>query len=172
MVRSFCGNKALGNLHKIHWHKNTDGCASNCETPLSNTHPQAIDVHITPIDNTSTNQHHYDLQCFKNGHPIQFCGSGTLAAAHALKAAGVNIKPLIFTQHGRTLHILQNKEQLGFKTPAPTIKTETNTTLWARIVGQLTVEVSVVGDVQGYAIVELSCATQVKTARIDFDYYR
>ena len=158
MIRSFCSTNALGNLHKIHWHKNPNAEAINSAPPSS--HSNAIDVHITQVDKT-----HYDLQCFKNTKAITFCGSGTLAAAHAVKQSGLQA-PIVFTQHARTLHIYQQNGLLGFKTRAAKLHPGSHQTLWEKIIGQPIKAINCVGKKNGYAIVELRHPHSVEEAKI------
>ncbi len=109
---------------------------------------------------------HYSADFFQNGHTIQRCGSGYLAAAHivfeSVSADAVSLR----TPNGLVL-LHRHKDQLSFKMSVLQYQPEACIKRWKTLLNKLIKNAVLVGGENDYCIIELKHEKDVKTCLIN-----
>ena len=147
-IRSFCGANAEGNTHRVIFRDATRKAIPPAQ--------DYIDVEIAQ-ENTQLQIH-----CARDGKPINYCGSGLLAAAHALQQQSLN-SPIF--ANGRRLLFTHRNKQWGYKTARCTFLPGQRHHFWQRLIGAPVHALFYIGQQQGYALAILRSIKQIKTAK-------
>ncbi len=131
--------------------------------------PKQLSKEYSPdilVDLTASEQNHYSANFFQNGHKIQRCGSGYLAAAHII-FEGINSDTVSLHTSSGPILLRRHRNNISFQMPVLAYQHAVCVRGWKNLLNRSIVKVILVGGENDYCILELNHEKDVKTCRVN-----